>query len=61
VPSIIPFLLTAALAFALFRAPAGTLRSRCAKRRPHRQTVIALFGALVFVNILMVGGESAPP
>ena len=60
VPSIIPFLLTAALAFALFRAPAGTLPVALRETAARiGKPVIALFGALVFVNILMVGGESA--
>ena len=60
VPSIIPFLITAVLAFVLFRSPAKLLPealrdtvSRIGK------PVIALFGALVFVNLLMVGGDRA--
>jgi lactate permease len=60
VPSIVPFLLTAALAFALFRAPTGTLPVTLRETAARiGKPVIALFGALVFVNILMVGGESA--
>jgi lactate permease len=58
VPSIIPFFITAALAFLLFRSPAGTasvaMRETVARVG---KPVIALFGALAFVNLLMVGGD----
>ena len=60
VPSIIPFFLTAMLAFVLFRSPAGTasvaMRETVARIG---NPVIALFGALIFVSLLMVGGERA--
>jgi len=59
VPSIVPFVLTSALAVWLFRAgekvPAICRETLDRIRRP----VLALFGALVFVQLLMVGGESA--
>ena len=58
IPSLIPFFLTAALAFVLFRSPVGTtslaMRETVARIG---KPVVALFGALVFVNLLMVGGE----
>ncbi len=57
VPSIVPFVITAALALALFRAGGsipGVLRETVSRiSRP----VLALLGALVFVQILMIGGE----
>jgi len=60
VPSIIPFFLTAMLAFLLFRSPPGTasvaMRETVARIG---KPVIALFGALAFVSLLMVGGELA--
>jgi lactate permease len=60
VPSIIPFLLTALLAFLLFRSPMGTLPVALHQTLGRiGKPVIALFGALVFVNLLMVGGDRA--
>jgi lactate permease len=60
IPSFIPFFLTAGLAFVLFGAPASTtslaMRETVARIG---KPVIALFGALVFVNLLMVGGEQS--
>jgi lactate permease len=60
IPSLIPFCLTAGLAFVLFRSGAGTtslaLRETAARIG---KPVVALFGALVFVNLLMVGGEQS--
>lgn len=60
VPSIIPFVLTAGLALLLFRSPAGTsgkVLSETAGRIAG--PTIALFGALVFVKLMMAGGESS--
>lgn len=58
VPSIVPFVLTAGLAFALFRsAPhlwSTVLRDTVARVG---KPVIVLFGALAFVSLLMTGGE----
>jgi lactate permease len=60
VPSIIPFLLTAVLAFLLFRSPMGTLPVALRETIGRiGKPVIALFGALVFVNLLMVDGDRA--
>lgn len=60
VPSIIPFFITAVLAFLLFRSPPRmlpvALRETIARIG---KPVIALFGALVFVNLLMVDGDRA--
>ncbi|HEY5707302.1 MAG TPA: L-lactate permease [Terrimicrobiaceae bacterium] len=60
VPSIVPFFLTAMLAFFLFRSPAGTLSVALNETMARiGKPVIALFGALVFVNLLMAGGDRA--
>ena len=60
VPSMVPFALTAALAFLLFRSPAGTASGAMRETLARiGKPVIALFGALVFVNLLMVGGDRA--
>jgi len=58
VPSIIPFVLTAGLAFALFR-PAQHFWSTALRETATRvgKPVIALFGALTFVSLLMIGGD----
>jgi lactate permease len=59
VPSIIPFVLTAGAALTIFHngREAGAVLNETGKKivRP----VVALFGALVFVQLLMAGGESA--
>lgn len=56
VPSIIPFLLTAGLAFALFRSGAigPAFRETCGRVG---KPVIALLGALAFVSLLGAGGD----
>lgn len=58
VPSLIPFVLTAGFAFALFRhAPqhwSGALRETASRVG---KPVIALLGALAFVSLLMTGGD----
>jgi len=60
VPSIIPFVVTAALALLLFRAPASEIRNTLAATLQRiGRPVVALFGALVFVKLLMVDGERA--
>jgi len=59
VPAIIPFIVTAALAVLLFgagkRIPMIWSESLDRIRRP----ILALFGALVFVQLLMIGGDKA--
>ena len=61
VPSIIPFVPAAALALLQGRCGpavfAETLKATFARIGT---PVVALFGALVFVNLLMIGGERAP-
>lgn len=61
VPSLIPFILVSALSWWLLSAPAGTARKvwRESVERM-RNPVLALLGALVFVRLLMVGGENSP-
>jgi lactate permease len=58
VPSLVPFVFTAGLAFALFR-PAWHLWGAALRETTVRvgKPVIALFGALVFVSLLMTGGD----
>lgn len=58
VPSIVPFVLTAGLAFALFRS-APHLWSSVLRETATRvgKPVIVLFGALAFVSLLMTGGD----
>ena len=60
VPSLIPFILISVLSWRLLSAPAGTARKvwRESVERM-RNPVLALLGALVFVRLLMVGGEKA--
>jgi len=61
VPSLIPFILVSVVTWWLLGAPAGTAgvvwRESLARMR---NPVPALLGALVFVRLLMVGGESSP-
>ena len=61
VPSFIPFILISAVSWWLLSAPAGTPRKvwRESVERM-RNPVLALLGALVFVRLLMVGGENSP-
>ncbi len=60
VPSIIPFFITAVLAFLLFRSPPQMLPAALHETIARiGKPVIALFGALVFVNLLMVDGDRA--
>jgi lactate permease len=61
VPSIVPFFLTAGLALWLGRADLALARETfSATVRKIAWPVLALFGALVFVKLLMVGGDRAP-
>ncbi len=60
VPSFIPFFVAAALAYHLFAAKgsgAGEIFAQTAHRI--RGPVLALFGALVFVQLLIIDGENA--
>jgi lactate permease len=60
VPSILPFFVAAALALVLYRCPPsvfGTVAKETFARL--RNPVIALFGALIFVQLLKIDGERA--
>jgi lactate permease len=60
VPSILPFFVAAALALILYRCPPsvfGTVAKETFARL--RNPVIALFGALIFVQLLKIDGERA--
>ena len=60
VPSILPFFAAAALALVLYRCPPsvfGTVAKETFARL--RNPVIALFGALIFVQLLKIDGERA--
>jgi lactate permease len=59
VPSVIPFVLTAGLALALFQMTRSAGRVLIETTDKISRPVIALFGALVFVQLLMTGGERA--
>lgn len=58
VPSLIPFILTGGFALWLFGASGKVVRESFTDTVGRvKKPVLALFGALVFVNLLMVGGE----
>ena len=58
VPSIVPFFLTAALALWLFSANRTVIRESIRETGARiYKPVLALFGALVFVNLLISGGD----
>lgn len=61
VPGILPFGLISGLTFVLYRSNRQTvLRAWQAMARQMKSPVIALFGALVLVNLLMLGDDQAP-
>lgn len=61
VPALIPFVLISALTCRLLAAPAGTAKKAWRESAARmRHAVPALLGALVFVRLMMVGGESSP-
>ena len=61
VPSIIPFVLVSMISCRVLNAPSGAL-GRAWRESTGRmwQALPALLGALVFVRLMMVGGESSP-
>jgi len=60
VPSILPFFVAAALALILYRCPASVFGDVAKETFARlRNPVIALFGALVFVQLLKIDGERA--
>jgi lactate permease len=60
VPSILPFFVAAALALILYRCPPGIFGDVAKETFARlRNPVIALFGALIFVQLLKIDGERA--
>jgi lactate permease len=60
VPSLIPFILISVVSWRVLAAPAGTARAVWRESVARmRQPVLALLGALVFVRLLMVGGDQS--
>jgi len=60
VPSILPFFVAAALALLLYRCPPSVFGEVAKETFARlRNPVIALFGALIFVQLLKIGGERA--
>lgn len=60
VPSLLPFVLIAAVSWALLAAPPGVARTVWRESAESmRDPVVTLLGALVFVRVLMVGGDSS--
>ena len=58
VPSLVPFVFSSGVAFALFRPALRVWRDAFRETATRVATpVIVLFGALVFVSLLMIGGE----
>jgi len=61
VPSLLPFIAVSAVSFWVLGAPAGTAGAVWRESLGRmRNPVPALLGALVFVRLLMAGGESSP-
>jgi lactate permease len=60
VPSILPFFVAASLALLLYRCPPSVLGDVAQETVDRlRNPVIALFGALIFVQLLTIGGDRA--
>lgn len=60
VPSLIPFILISVVSWRILAAPAGTARKVWRESAARlRHPIFALFGALVFVRLLMVGGDQS--
>ncbi|TLD69097.1 L-lactate permease [Phragmitibacter flavus] len=60
VPSLIPFVLISVVTWKLLDAPAGTARKVWQESTTQmRNPILALLGALVLVQLLMVGGEQS--
>lgn len=61
VPALIPFLLVVVLCIPLFRLNGGQVRQMFSETGGRiTRPFIALFGALVMVNLMMLGGDNAP-
>lgn len=60
VPSLIPFILISVVSWCVLAAPAGTARKVWRESGARmRHPIFALLGALVFVRLLMVGGDQS--
>ncbi len=60
IPALIPFFVIAAITFFLFKADNKTMRTVAGESyRQMKKPIAALLGALVFVKLLMVGGQNA--
>ena len=60
VPFILPFFVASGLALVLYRCPPAVFRQVASETVARlRNPVIALFGALIFVQLLTIGGERA--
>ena len=58
IPSLIPFFVISAITFLIFKASAKTMREVAHESyKQMRKPIAALLGALVFVKLLMVGGQ----
>ena len=61
VPALIPFLLVVLLCIPLFRLNCGQVKQMFAETGGRvAKPFIALFGALIMVNLMMLGGDNAP-
>lgn len=60
IPALIPFFIIAGITFFLFKADNRTMKKVAAESyRQMKKPIAALLGALVFVKLLMVGGQNA--
>ncbi len=60
VPSVIPFLLVSLLSFLWYKSPAGEIKGVFISTiKQMKKPTLALLGALVFVNLMMMGGKES--
>lgn len=58
VPSILPFVLVSLITFWIYKKPLHEAKTTLlATSKQMKKPILALFGALVFVNLMMMGGE----
>ena len=61
VPGLIPFFLISFLTYALFKSKKEVIKSAIGETRVQMEAPVkALLGSLVFVNLIMMGGDNAP-
>jgi lactate permease len=61
VPSIIPFVLVSGITFMIYGSGRKSVRQVVTNTyQQMKKPALALFGALIFVNLMMMGGESSP-